>query len=237
MITCQRGTSRTGFRKQISDVLEWLGRGGYRCTFCRLEFHPEPDSVIGTALPEARSHVANAHGMRHMRKAKMSWHGDPKNVEKNQIYRDKSNFWNQKAKDIDKIQSDALQENKMFTIETEVNENIAEAARSHEASAKSLKYQTASSGSGDASYQIMEIVQEPGSEQIIEDGEVEQQVLVSEGQVIIVQNEDMGESGLVTNYQIVQDQETALMVTNIKDDLVKTEQVVEIENVKFIEMD
>ena len=83
----------------------------------------------------------------------------------------------------------------------------------------------------------MEIVQEPGSEQIIEDGEVEQQVLVSEGQVIIVQNEDMGESGLVTNYQIVQDQETAIMVTNIKDDLVKTEQVVEIENVKFIEMD
>ena len=40
----------------------------------------------------------------------------------------------------------------------------------------------------------------------------------------------------MTNYQIVQDKE-AIMVTNIKDDLVKTEQVVEIENVKFIEMD
>ena len=239
MVTCQRGTSRTGFRKQISDVLEWLGRGGYRCTFCSLEFHPEADSAIGTALPEARSHVASVHGMRHMRKAKMQWHGDPKNVEKNEIYRDKSNFWNQKAKDIDKIQSDALQENKMFTIETEVNENIAEAARSHEAGDKSLTYQPGSSG--DPSYQIMGLVQ-PGSEQIIEDGQVEQQVLVSvggdQGQVIIVQNEDTGEPGLLTNYQIVQpDQETAILVTNIKDDLVKTEQVVEIENVKFIEMD
>ena len=239
MITCQRGTSRTGFRKQISDVLEWLGRGGYRCTFCSTEFHPEPDSVIGTALPEARSHVASVHGMRHMRKAKMQWHGDPKNVEKNEIYKDKSNFWNQKAKDIDKIQSDALQENKLFTIETEVNENIAEAARSHEASVNSLKYQPVLSSGDSSSYQIMEIVQ-PGTEQIIEDGQVEQHVLVSvggdKGQVIIVQNEDIEQQGLVTNYQIVQDQE-AIMVTNIKDDLVKTEQVVEIENVKFIEMD
>ena len=240
MVTCQRGTSRTGFRKQISDVLEWLGRGGYRCTFCSLEFHPEADSAIGTALPEARSHVASVHGMRHMRKAKMQWHGDPKNVEKNEIYKDKSNFWNQKAKDIDKIQSDALQENKMFTIETEVNENIAEAARSHEAGDKSLKYQTGPSSS-DSSYQIMGIVQ-PGSEQIIEEGQVEQQVLVSVGgdqggQVIIVQNtEDTGQPGLLTNYQIVQPDQ-AIIVTNIKDDLVKTEQVVEIENVKFIEMD
>lgn len=35
VILCQRGTSRTGFRKQISDVLQWLGRGAYKCTFCR----------------------------------------------------------------------------------------------------------------------------------------------------------------------------------------------------------
>merc|ERR1712032_1614428 len=124
--------------------------------------------------------------------------------------------------------------------ETEVNENIAEAARTREASVKSLSYQTMPSSS-ESSYQIMEIVQ-PRPEQIIEDGQVEQQVLVSvagagdQGQVIIVQNEDIEQSGLVTNYQIVQDKE-AIMVTNIKDDLVKTEQVVEIENVKFIEMD
>ena len=237
MVTCQRGTSRTGFRKQISDVLEWLGRGAYKCTFCNLEFHPEPDSAIGTALPEARNHVASLHGMRHMRKAKMQWHGDPKNVEKDEIYKDKSNFWNQKAKDIDKIRSDALQEDKMFTIETEVNENIAEAARSHEALIESTKYKTMSTS--DSSYQIMKIVQ-PGSEEIVEDGLVDQQVLVSVGgdqaQVIIVQNEELGEAGLLTNYQIVQDQE-AIVVTNIKDDLVKTEEVVEIENVKFIEMD
>ena len=85
----------------------------------------------------------------------------------------------------------------------------------------------------------MKIVQ-PGSEEIVEDCLVDQQVLVSVGgdqaQVIIVQNEELGEAGLLTNYQIVQDQE-AIVVTNIKDDLVKTEEVVEIENVKFIEMD
>ena len=125
----------------------------------------------------------------------------------------------------------------MFTIETEVNENIAEAARSHEALIESTKYKTVSTS--DSSYQIMKIVQ-PGSEEIVEDGLVDQQVLVSVGgdqaQVIIVQNEELGEAGLLTNYQIVQDQE-AIVVTNIKDDLVKTEEVVEIENVKFIEMD
>ena len=45
VVLCQRGTSRTGFRKQISDVLQWLGKGAYKCTFCEAEFHPEPDNV------------------------------------------------------------------------------------------------------------------------------------------------------------------------------------------------
>ena len=106
VVTCQRGTSRTGFRKQISDVLQWLGRGGYKCNFCGLEFHPEADSVIGTALPEARNHVASLHGMRHMRKAKMQWHGDPKNINKEEMYRDKTNFWSAKAKNIDRMRSE-----------------------------------------------------------------------------------------------------------------------------------
>ena len=105
VVLCQRGTSRTGFRKQISDVLEWLGKGGYRCTFCNVEFHPDADNVTGTALPEARNHVASLHGMKHMRKAKMQWHGDPKNINKEELYRDKTNFWSAKAKDIDRMRS------------------------------------------------------------------------------------------------------------------------------------
>ena len=106
VVLCQRGTSRTGFRKQISDVLEWLGKGGWRCTFCNAEFHPDADNVTGTALPEARNHVASLHGMKHMRKAKMQWHGDPKNINKEDMYKDKTNFWSAKAKDIDRMRSE-----------------------------------------------------------------------------------------------------------------------------------
>ena len=134
VVVCARGTSRTGFRKQIADVLQWLGGGAYRCTFCSAEFHPEADNVTRTALPEARNHVATLHGMKHMRKAKMQWHGDPKGVNKQEIYRDKSCFWSQKVKDIERARSAAAQESKLFTIQHEVNETIAEAeAESHHA--------------------------------------------------------------------------------------------------------
>ena len=78
--------------------------------------------------------------MKHMRKAKMQWHGDPKNLNKEDIYRDKSVFWSQKVKDIEKARSLAAQETKLFTIQHEVNENIAEAARSHEAMMSALGY-------------------------------------------------------------------------------------------------
>ena len=43
--------------------------------------------------------------MKHMRKAKMQWHGDPKNINKEELYRDKTNFWSAKAKDIDRMRS------------------------------------------------------------------------------------------------------------------------------------
>ena len=141
VVLCQRGTSRTGFRKQISDVLQWLGRGAYRCTFCSAEFHPEPDNVTRTGLPEARNHVASVHGMKHMRKAKMQWHGDPKNLDKEDLYKDKSVFWSQKVKDIERARSMAAQETKLFSIQHQVNENIAEAAKSHEAMMEALGYQ------------------------------------------------------------------------------------------------
>ena len=141
VILCQRGTSRTGFRKQISDVLLWLGKGAYKCTFCGAEFHPEPDNVTRTGLPEARNHVASVHGMKHMRKAKMQWHGDPKHYNKDDLYRDKTLFWNQKVKDIEKVRNMAQQESKLFSIQNEVNENIAEAAKSHKAMIESLGYE------------------------------------------------------------------------------------------------
>jgi len=100
---CERGTSRTGFRKQISDCLQWLGKGGYRCNFCLVEFHPAPgDDVTATGLPEARNHVATVHGMKHMRKAKMTWHGAPKHVDKTTIYKDKRDFYQAKLRDIDR---------------------------------------------------------------------------------------------------------------------------------------
>ena len=71
-----------------------------------MEFHPDADNVTGTALPEARNHVASLHGMKHMRKAKMQWHGDPKNINKEEMYKDKTNFWSAKAKDIDRMRSE-----------------------------------------------------------------------------------------------------------------------------------
>jgi hypothetical protein len=41
-------------RKQMSDVLEWMGKGSYRCTFCEAEFHPAPGDPTKAGLPEAR---------------------------------------------------------------------------------------------------------------------------------------------------------------------------------------
>ena len=217
VVTCQRGTSRTGFRKQISDVLQWLGRGGYKCNFCGLEFHPEADSVIGTALPEARNHVASLHGMRHMRKAKMQWHGDPKHVKKDDIYKDKSNFWNQKAKDIDKIRSDALQEDKMFTIESEMNESIADAAKGHDS--------TVEAGAASAqSYQIMKLVQD--SSGVVRMQQQQHGGQLGPEQVILVQQPGLGLG-----------QGETIVVTSLGGDRVQTEGVVEIENVEFIGME
>merc|ERR1719347_508651 len=140
IILCQRGTSRTGFRKQISDVLQWLGKGAYKCTFCEAEFHPEPNNVTRTGLPEARNHVASVHGMKHMRKAKMQWHGDPKHLDKDDLYRDKTPFWNQKLKDIERVRSLAQQRNHLFDIKQEIDENIADAAKSSEERLKAEKY-------------------------------------------------------------------------------------------------
>ena len=184
VVLCQRGTSRTGFRKQISDVLQWLGKGAYKCTFCSAEFHPEPDNVTRTGLPEARNHVASVHGMKHMRKAKMQWHGDPKNVNKEEIYKDKSYFWNQKVKDIEKVRSLAAQETKLFSIQNEVNENIAEAAKSHEEMLSTLGYQVLEPGqigtmeshqAGEAGRQVLISV-------INSEGEVEQRQVVVAGE-------------------------------------------------------
>ena len=49
---CELGRTRTLFRKQISDVLEWLGSGSYRCTFCQEVFRPAQDDVtkVGSVL-------------------------------------------------------------------------------------------------------------------------------------------------------------------------------------------
>ena len=168
-------------------MLEWLGKGGYKCTFCNLEFQPEPGSVTGTALPEARNHVASLHGMKHMRKAKMQWHGDPKSVEKNEIYKDKSTFWNQKAKDIDKIRSDAVNEDRMFTIESNVNENIAEAARTHADNAI-----------------VMEIVNPEGHDIDVEQVLANLGTEVQEGQVIILQHSEQMSQDSVQTEQVVE---------------------------------
>ena len=199
VVLCARGTSRTGFRKQISDVLQWLGRGAYRCTFCGAEFYPEEDNVTRTGLPEARNHVANVHGMKHMRKAKMQWHGDPKHYNKEDLYKDKSMFWSQKVKDIERIKTQAQQESKLSSIQDEVNENIAEAAKSHKAMMEALEQ---SKGDGSSAV-LMKLV--PGmetelqtfqTEEIVEDGLVEHQVLLN----------IVNEHGIIEQRQVILDQ-------------------------------
>jgi len=226
VILCQRGTSRTGFRKQISDVLHWLGKGAYKCTFCGAEFHPEPDNVTRTGLPEARNHVATVHGMKHMRKAKMQWHGDPKHYNKEDLYRDKTVFWNQKVKDIEKVRNMAQQESKLFTIQNEVNENIAEAAKSHKAMMEALGYQDKKALDPNKAV-FMKLLQtgqredlEPGQlatlqpGDIVEDGLVENQVVVNivnengeieQRQVILDQSS--GANNLINQSQLYFDQE------------------------------
>eukprot|EP00092_Neocalanus_flemingeri_P003427 GFUD01003671.1.p1 GENE.GFUD01003671.1~~GFUD01003671.1.p1 ORF type:complete len:1771 (+),score=462.40 GFUD01003671.1:44-5356(+) len=207
VILCQRGTSRTGFRKQISDVLQWLGKGAYKCTFCGVEFHPEPDNVTRTGLPEARNHVATVHGMKHMKKAKMQWHGDPKHYNKEDLYRDKTMFWNQKVKDIEKVRNMAQQESKLFTIQNEVNENIAEAAKSHKAMMEALGYPDKKVLDPNKAV-FMKLVQagqsedlEPGQlatlqpGDIVEDGLVEHQVVVN----IVNENGEIEQRQVVVN--------------------------------------
>jgi hypothetical protein len=54
--------------------------------------------VFQAGLPEARNHVVTKHGMRHMRKLKMQWLGDPASVDKSVAYKDKSSIWFQKLK-------------------------------------------------------------------------------------------------------------------------------------------
>ena len=54
--------------------------------------------VFQAGLPEARNHVVTKHGMRHMRKLKMQWLGDPASVDKSVAYKDKSAIWFQKLK-------------------------------------------------------------------------------------------------------------------------------------------
>jgi len=104
---CEAGRSRTLFRKQISDILEYLGKGSYKCTFCDQQFHPHPKDPLKAGLPEARNHVVTKHGMRHMRKLKMQWLGDPASVDKSVAYKDKSSIWFQKLKDIEKVNTQA----------------------------------------------------------------------------------------------------------------------------------
>merc|ERR1719285_799117 len=43
--------------------------------------------------------------MRHMRKLKMQWHGDPASVDKNVAYKDKASIWFQKSKDLERANS------------------------------------------------------------------------------------------------------------------------------------
>jgi hypothetical protein len=132
--------------------------------------------------------------MKHMRKAKMQWHGDPKNLNKEEIYKDKSFFWNQKVNDIEKVRSMAAQETKLFTIQNEVNENIAEAAKSHEAMMEALGYQVLWSH---PYLPYHPQVLEPGQIGTMEPGEAEesgkQQVLINV----------FNESGLVEQRQVV----------------------------------
>jgi len=188
VILCQRGTSRTGFRKQISDVLQWLGKGAYKCTFCGVEFHPEPDNVTRTGLPEARNHVATVHGMKHMRKAKMQWHGDPKHYNKEDLYRDKTIFWNQKVKDIEKVRNMAQQESKLFTIQNEVNENIAEAAKSHKAMMEALGYPN------------KKVLEQNKAVLLVQPGQSED---LEPGQLATLQPGDIVEDGLVEHQVVV----------------------------------
>ena len=49
-------------------------------------------------MPEARNHVVSVHGMRHMKRLKMQWLGEPASVDKTQKYKDKSAVWTQKVK-------------------------------------------------------------------------------------------------------------------------------------------
>ena len=136
--------------------------------------------------------------MKHMRKAKMQWHGDPKNVNKEEIYKDKSYFWNQKVKDIEKVRSLAAQETKLFSIQNEVNENIAEAAKSHEEMLSTLGYQVLEPGqigtmeshqAGEEGRQVLiSVINSAGEVEqrqvvVAGEGETEQQVVWEEGEV------------------------------------------------------
>ena len=42
--------------------------------------------------------MVNVHGMRHMRRLKMGWLGEPATVDKSERYKDKSYIWEQKMK-------------------------------------------------------------------------------------------------------------------------------------------
>ena len=54
---CEEGRTRTLFRKQISDVLEWIEKGSYRCTFCQVEFHPvSGDATLVSELINSGQH-------------------------------------------------------------------------------------------------------------------------------------------------------------------------------------
>jgi hypothetical protein len=137
--------------------------------------------------------------MKHMRKAKMQWHGDPKNVNKEEIYKDKSYFWNQKVKDIEKVRSLAAQETKMFSIQNEVNENIAEAAKSHEEMLSTLGYQMLEPGqigtmesheeAGEGGRQVLiSVINSSGEVEqrqvvVAGEGHTEQEVVWEEGEV------------------------------------------------------
>ncbi|XP_023324966.1 uncharacterized protein LOC111698769 isoform X2 [Eurytemora carolleeae] len=135
---CEAGRTKTLFRKQISDVLQWIEKGSYRCTFCQAEFHPEPGDVTLTGLPEARNHVVNVHGMRHMRRLKMGWLGEPATLDKSERYKDKSYIWEQKMKDIEKARKLEIQQTNIQNIQQEVSQNIARAATSYQTMLEAL---------------------------------------------------------------------------------------------------
>ena len=99
-------------------------------------------------------------------------------------------------KDIEKVRSLAAQETKLFSIQNEVNENIAEAAKSHEEMLSTLGYQVLEPGQIEAQEQgeeggrqvVISVINSAGEVEqrqvvVAGEGEVEQQVVWEEGEV------------------------------------------------------